>query len=68
MAKVPSNHGKPVTNDVIKQIKELAKANTPTRIIALRLGRTEESIRAIASANGISLKPTNQSPYGTGRR
>jgi tartrate dehydratase alpha subunit/fumarate hydratase class I-like protein len=65
MAKIPSNHKKPITKDVIKEVKELAKENTPTRVIGIKIGRTEDSVRSIASENGISLKPTNQSPYGT---
>lgn len=65
MAKTPSNHGKPITKEVVKQVKELAKQNTPTRVIGLKTGRTEDSVRGIASKNDISLSPTNQSPYGT---
>jgi len=63
MAKTPKNHGKPITPADVKQVKELAKQNTPTRIIALKTGRTENSVRGIAAENNISLKPTNQSPY-----
>lgn len=63
MAKKPANHGKPVTPAVVKQVKQLAQENTPTRVIGLKTGRTENSVRSIASENNISLKPTNQSPY-----
>jgi IS30 family transposase len=45
-------------------LRQLAKENTPTRVIALKLGRSETSIYAKAQREGISLKPTNQSPYG----
>lgn len=65
MAKTPSNAGKPWTNTDLKQLKQEVTHNTPTRIIALHMGRTPESIYAKASAEKISLKPTNQSPYGT---
>lgn len=65
MAKTPPNNGKPITQQVVKQVKELAKHNTPTPLIAYKTGRTENSVRAIASDNNISLKPTNKSPYGT---
>jgi hypothetical protein len=41
----------------------MADRNTPTRIIAFKLGRTENAVRSKASEEGISLKPTNQSPY-----
>lgn len=59
----PKNHGKPVTNQVVNQVKDLANHNTPTRIIGLKTGRTEGAVYKIASDNNISLKPTNQSPY-----
>lgn len=45
-------------------LRQLARENTPTRVIGLKLGRTEDAIRARAAALGVSLKPTNQSPYG----
>ncbi len=63
MAKDPSNHGKPWTKDDVKQLDKLAKQNTPTRVIGLKTGRTEDAVRNKASEEGISLKPTNQSPY-----
>ena len=53
---------KPVTPAIVRQIEELAKENTPTRVIGGITGRTEASVRNIASTNHISLKPTNQSP------
>jgi hypothetical protein len=61
----PKNHGKPWTQPQVKQLQNLAKGNTPTRVIGLKLGRTEDSITSKASEEGISLKPSNQSPYGT---
>lgn len=63
MAKQPKNHGKAWTPDQVKTLKELATGNTPTRVIALKLQRTEDAIYAKASDEGISLSPTNQSPY-----
>lgn len=59
------NTGNPWTAEEVKQLRQLAKENTPTRVIGLKLGRTEDAVRAKASEEGISLKPTNQSPYGT---
>jgi hypothetical protein len=41
----------------------LAGQNTPTRVIGLKLGRTEDAVRTKASEEGVSLRPTNQSPY-----
>lgn len=32
MTKKPANHGKPITPQVVQQIKQLAKENTPTRV------------------------------------
>jgi len=61
--KKPVNHGKPWTDKQIAQLEKLAAQNTPTRVIGLKLGRTEDAIYAKASEKGISLKPTNQSPY-----
>ncbi len=63
MAKTPKNHGKEWTDKDVKQLDQLADGNTPTRVIALKLGRTEDSVRSKASQEDISLKPTNQSPY-----
>ena len=63
MTKKPTNHGKLITTKAISELKNHAKRNTPTGLIALKLGRTKSSIRKIASENNISLKPTNQSPY-----
>ncbi len=63
MVKTPKNHGKPWSATEVKSLKELAMGNTPTRVAGLKLGRTESSIYAKASEQGISLKPTNQSPY-----
>ena len=48
-----------------KALKTLASGNTPTRVIGLKLSRSEGAIYNKASEQNISLKPTNQSPYGT---
>lgn len=63
MAKYNRNSGKPWTGIEIKSMAGLARQNTPTRVIGLKLGRTEAAVRTKASEAGISLKPTNQSPY-----
>ena len=64
MAKSTKNTGKPWTKDEIKQLKTLAKGNTPTRVIGLKLGRTESSVYSKTQREGISLAPTNRSPRG----
>lgn len=63
MSKPPSNHGLPWSPSDIKQLKELAGQNTPTRVICLKTGRTPGAIYNAASGAGISLKLTNQRPY-----
>lgn len=65
MTKSARNSGKPWSGVEVKSMAGLAKGNTPTRIIGLKLGRSESAIYSKASEKGISLKPTNQSPYGT---
>lgn len=65
MAKSTRNTGTPWTAAQVKQLAQEAAGNTPTRVIGLHLGRTEAAIYAKASQEGISLSPTNQSPYGT---
>jgi hypothetical protein len=63
MAKYNRNSGKRWTRSDVGQLRRLTRQNTPTRVIGLKLGRTEAAIRTKASTLGISLKPTNQSPY-----
>ena len=63
MAKYDRNTGKAWSTQDQKQLKQMVKENTPTRVIGLKLGRTEGAIYTKASEMDISLKPTNQSPY-----
>lgn len=63
MSKYNRNSGKQWTSTEIKQLRNLAKDNTPTRVIGLKLGRTENAISSKAFEKDISLKPVNQSPY-----
>lgn len=57
------NSGKQWTPTQVQQLKSLAAGNTPTRVIGLKMGRTESAVQSKATAERISLKPTNQSPY-----
>jgi hypothetical protein len=57
------NAGKQWTPEEVKKLKELAKGNTPTRVIGLKLGRPEAGVRAKASEKKVKLAPPNQSPY-----
>lgn len=50
------------TEDELNQLKTLVTQNTPTPLIASKLGRSEDSVRSKAQAEGISLAPTNRSP------
>jgi hypothetical protein len=63
MSKSTRNTGKAWTSGEVKQLRTLAKGNTPTRVIGLKLGRTPAGVTSKASQKRISLKPTNQSPY-----
>ena len=64
MAKTPANHGKEWKPAEVRQLQQLARGNTPTRVIGIKLERTPQAVAAKASEKGISLKPTNQAPYG----
>ena len=68
MAKTPKNHGKSWTPSDNKALKHLAYQNTPTRVIGLKMGRTPDAVESHASEVGVSLKPTNQSPYGSSKK
>ncbi|HEY5535315.1 MAG TPA: hypothetical protein VIL99_10325 [Ignavibacteria bacterium] len=63
MSKSTKNSGKSWSKSDEKELKILAKQNTPTRVIGLKLGRTPGSVYSKASELDLSLKPTNQSPY-----
>lgn len=68
MADYQRNKGKDWSKSDVSSLKSLAKANTPTRVIGLKLGRTEGSVYNKASSEGVSLKPTNQSPYNRNKK
>lgn len=63
MAKKPSNHRTAWSPGDVSKLRQLAQQNTPTRVAGLKLGRTPAAVATKASEEGISLKPTNQSPY-----
>lgn len=63
MPKTTKNSGQPWDRTDVQQLRQLARENTPTRVIGLKLGRTPSSVSQKARSEGISLKPTNQSPY-----
>lgn len=63
MAKPPSKSGRPWTPDDTRALRKLAGENTPTRVMALKLGRSPTAVQSKAVDLGVSLKPANQSPY-----
>ena len=67
MAKYNRNSGKPWTSSEVSKLRDLARGNTPTRVIGLKLGRTPDAIYSKAQENNISLDPHNRSPYNRSR-
>jgi hypothetical protein len=55
MSKSARNTGNEWKASEVSQLRELARGNTPTRVIGLKLGRSEDAIRAKARERGISL-------------
>ncbi|MHC2330978.1 hypothetical protein [Bradyrhizobium sp. USDA 4454] len=53
----------PWTDKEVSQLRSLAKANTPTGVISLKMERPKGSITSKAQRAGISLRPINRSPY-----
>jgi hypothetical protein len=64
MTKYERNAGKFWTRAEVQSLRAMVKQNTPTRVIGLKLGRPVLGIYSKASEEGISLKPSNRSPYG----
>jgi hypothetical protein len=63
MSGKPTNSGKPWSEKDESKLVTLIDRNTPTRVIALKLERTENAIRSKAQELNKSLAPWNQSPY-----
>ena len=63
MPKYIRNAGKLWTPGEEKKLAQMASKNTPTRVIGLELGRPVAGVYSKASELGVSLHPTNQSPY-----
>ncbi|MEU4607453.1 hypothetical protein AB0F43_31090 [Kribbella sp. NPDC023972] len=58
------HNGEDWTAEDVARLRELADGNTPTGVMSIKLGRSEDAIRAKAQAEGISLAPANRPPYG----
>jgi hypothetical protein len=65
MAAKIKNAGTAWSDEEVRELKKLAKGNTPTRVIGLKLGRSPAGVYAKARQSGISLRPANQRPYGS---
>ena len=59
--------GQPWSREDVKQLRTLAKGNTPTGVLSLKLQRPESAIRSKAQREGICLNPANRSPYNRRR-
>jgi hypothetical protein len=68
LAKTPPNHHKHWTPANNRQLRALVRQDTPTGLIAYKLGRSKGAIYNHASAIGLSLEPTNRSPYNRHRK
>jgi hypothetical protein len=63
MERPPINHRTHWSDEDVDRLRDLARGNTPTRLIGLKLGRTPDAVQGKASEEGISLEPPNQRPY-----
>ncbi len=59
----PKRHRKQWTPKEKAKLVQLINGNTPTRVIALKMERTENAIRSKVQDMNQSLAPWNQSPY-----
>jgi hypothetical protein len=59
------NNGQEWTTEQVAELRELAGGNTPVGVMSVKLGRSEDAIRAKAKAEGLKLAPPNRPPYGT---
>lgn len=64
MGRSSRNSGKSWTRAHKQQLKTFAKQNTPTRLIAWKMGRSPSAIYTQAARQRTSLKPVNRSPRG----
>jgi hypothetical protein len=59
--------GTPWSAADLRKLKLLARGNTPTGVISLKLQRPPAAIRSKAQREGISRRPVNRSPYNRRR-
>lgn len=58
----------PWTDEELRELKKLARSNTPTGVLSVKLRRPLAAIRSKAQREGISLRPSNRSPYSRRKR
>ena len=62
-AKYKRRLGQPWSGEEVQRLRTLARRNTPTGVLSVKLGRPKAAIRSKAQREGISLRPVNRSPY-----
>jgi hypothetical protein len=55
--------GEPWETAELRELKSLAKQNTPTGVISVKLRRPPAATRSKAQREGVPLRPTNRSPH-----
>lgn len=60
--------GEPWSGEEVQKLRTLARSNTPTGVLSLKLQRPPAAIRSKAQREGVSLKPINRSPYNRRKR
>ena len=55
------------STEEIRELKDLMAEGTPARVIALRLGRTQNAIYSQVCSRSISLKPRRKPPEAVNR-
>jgi hypothetical protein len=60
--------GAPWSARDVRQLRSLARRNTPAGVLSVKLQRPVTAIRSKAHREGISLRPVNRSPYSRRKR
>lgn len=68
MAKKPGKHGRPWSTADVEQLRRLAARGTAASAIAAELERTQQAVRAKATALGITLRSAEVSTSNAGTR
>lgn len=60
--------GQPWSKEEVRELKALARQNTPTGVVSMKLQRPVAAIRSKAQREGILFRPSNRSPYNRRKR